>query len=59
MAATPKSEEGAYWTHGARKEFESFYQTCFDQHAFYVGYSVTNVFYCTIMVVEGVWGLAP
>ena len=54
MAATPKYNEGAYLAHKERKEFGCSDQNCVDQHAFYVGYNVTNVLYCAIKAAKGV-----
>ena len=54
VTATPKSKDGAYWTHSERKKFEGF-----DHHAFYVGYDLTNVVYSAMKTAKGIWGLAP
>ena len=45
MTATPKSKDGAYWTHREGKEFEGSHCKCFDHHPFYVGYILNNVIY--------------
>ena len=58
VAATPKCKEGAYWTHRVTTELWDADQKGFDHHAFHVGYNATNIFYSTIKVAKGVWGLA-
>ena len=45
MGVTVTPKEGAYWTHMESKELGGSDQKCFDHHAFYFGYNVTNVFY--------------
>ena len=50
MAVTLKYKEGAYLTHRGRKEFGGSDKKCFDHHAFYVDYNITNVFYSAIKV---------
>ena len=47
VADTPKYI-GAYWTHRERKEPGSSNQKCFDHHALYVGYNVTNFFIANV-----------
>ena len=42
-----------------KKAFGGPDQKCFDHYAFYVGYSITNVFYIAINAAKGVWGLSP
>ena len=39
VTATPKSKDGAYWTHWESKEFEGFHYKCFDHHPFYISYN--------------------
>ena len=49
MAATPTFKEGAHWTVRERKKFGGSDQKCFDDHAFYVSYNVTNASYSAKM----------
>ena len=51
VAATLKFKEGAHWTVWKRKEFGGSDQKCFDDHAFYVSYTVTNAIYSAKMEV--------
>ena len=55
VAATPKFKEGAYWTVRERKDFGGSDRKCFDDHAFYVSYNVTNTIYSAKM--EAMTGL--
>ena len=57
VAATPKYTEGAYWTRRKKREFGGSDLICFDNHALYVGYNNSNVFYIAIKAAQGVWGL--
>ena len=47
------------WTHKERKEFCYSDQMGFDHHTFYVGYSATDIFFSTMKVAKGDWGLPP
>ena len=59
MTGTREFKEGAYWAHRERKEFKGSDQKCFDHHAFYFGYNVTNVISIAIKMAEEAWGAFP
>ena len=59
VAATPKSNESAFWKDKEREEFGGFNKEFLYHHALFIGHNITNTFYTTIKAVKESRALPP